>query len=187
MAFADAFTALNGFRRRGIIKDYAVIGAVAATAYMEPLFTEDIDVIILVESDEDYRTAFRSIADEAEGQDGMHQLLGGVPVQLFPSTILPIYRETVEQARTVRIGNLAVRVATAEHLALLYLLAFREKDRIRVRYLLQDLNQELLNGLLERFDDGENTLARRLQDLRRTSIPREGEVAPTPSADELQA
>ena len=187
MAFADAFTALNGFRRRGIIKGYAVIGAVAATAYMEPVFTEDIHVIILVDSDEEYQAAFRSVSDESEGQDGMHQVLAGIPVQLFPSTISPLHREAVAQARKVRIDNLTVRVAAAEYLVVLYLLAFRERDRIRVRYLLQDLNQELLNSLLERFDDGENTLARRLQDLRRTSIPREGEVAPTPSADELQA
>ena len=105
MAFADALAIVDGFRRRGIIKDYAVIGAVAA----------------------------------------------------------------------------------AEHLVLLYLLAFREKDRIRVRYLLQDLDQELLKNLVERFDDGENTLSRRLQELRGTSIPREGEVASPSSTDELQA
>ena len=185
MAFIDALEVLNGFRRRGVIKDYAVIGAVAATAYMEPLFTEDLDVIVLVDTDEDYLATFQAIYSESEGQDGMHQILGGVPVQLFPSTIMPLYRDTVEQARQVRVGSLNVRIATPEHLILLYLLAFRDKDHIRIRHLQADADRERLEGLLERFDDAENTLASRLENLRGTSIPREGKMAPQPGADEL--
>ena len=62
MSFTDAFRVLNGFKRRRIIRDYVVIGAVAATAYMEPIFTEDIDIIVLVDSDEEYLSTFRRIA-----------------------------------------------------------------------------------------------------------------------------
>ena len=53
MAFIEAVSALNDFKRHRIIRDYAIIGAVAATAYMEPIFTEDIDVVILVDSAEE--------------------------------------------------------------------------------------------------------------------------------------
>ena len=59
----------------------------AATAYMEPMFTEDLDVIVLVDTDDDYLAVFQSIGNESDGQEGMPQVLGGVPVQLFPSTI----------------------------------------------------------------------------------------------------
>ena len=186
MPFVSAIKALNGFKRRRVIKDYAVIGAVAATAYMEPMFTEDLDVIVLVDTDDDYLAAFQAIANESEGQEGMHQVLGGVPVQLFPSTTMPLYRDTVEQARQVRIGSLKARIATPEHLALLYLLAFRERDQIRVRTLLRGVDEERLTGLLERFDDAEKTIASRLQDLRGTSVPREREMAPPPGPDEFR-
>ena len=103
-----------------------------------------------------------------------YQVLGGVPVQLFPSTIMPLYRDTLEGAHQVRLGNLRVKFASAEHLILLYLLAFRERDHLRVRYLLSSIDEDLLQNLLEQFDDEENTLAGRLQSLRGTSIPREG-------------
>ena len=185
MSFTDALRALNGLKRRKVIRDYVVIGAVAATTYMEPVFTEDIDVIVLVDTDEEYRSTFGAISKVAEAQDGMHQVLGGVPVQLFPSTIMPLYRDTIEGARQVRAGNLRVKIASAEHLILLYLLAFRDRDHFRVRYLLRNIDEGRLQNLLERFDDGEGTLARRLQDLRGTSIPREREMAPPPGADEL--
>ena len=151
-----------------------VIGAVAATTYMEPVFTEDIDVIVLVDTDEEYRGTFSAISRHAEAQDGMHQVLGGVPVQLFRSTTMPLYRDTLQGARQVRVDNLRVKFASAEHLILLYLLAFRDRDHLRIRSLLRNIDEDQLRYLLERFDDGEGTLAGRLQGLRGTSIPREG-------------
>ena len=184
MSFTEAFRVLNGLKRRKVIRDYVVIGAVAATTYMEPVYTEDIDVIVLVDTDEEYRSTFTSISQEAEAQDGMHQVLGGVPVQLFPSTIMPLYRDALEGARQVRLGNLRVKFASAEHLILLYLLAFRERDHLRVRELLRNIDEDRLQFLLKRFDDGEGNLARRLQSLRGTSVPRKGEMAPPQSEDE---
>ena len=184
MAFIDAVAALNDFKRRRIIRDYAIIGAVAATAYMEPIATEDIDVVILVDSDEEYLQAYGVIARQVEDQEGMHQLLGGVPVQFFPSTVMPLYRDAVEQARKVRIGNIRCKVATAEHLILLYLTANRQRDRMRVSYLIEDADENQLQSLLEKFDDQQETLADRLQSLRGISVPREREVASPPEADE---
>lgn len=187
MAFIDAVATLNDFKRRRIIRDYAIIGAVAATAYMEPIFTEDIDVIILVDSDEEYRQAYGVIAGQSEAQEGMHQVLGGVPIQLFPTTTMPLYRDAVEQANKVRIDNARTKVATAEHLILLYLTANRQRDRLRVGYLLEDADGSKLQVLLDRFDDADKTLTNRLQSLRGTSIPREREMAPSPEKDESGA
>ena len=185
MAFIDAVAALNGFKRRRIIRDYAIIGAVAATAYMEPMATADLDVIILVDTDEEYLHTFGLISEYAEGQEGMHQILGGVPLQVFPSNLMPLYQDTVENARKLRIGNMRAKVATPEHLILLGLLANREQDHIRIRHLLRNADSERLTGMIERFDDAEKTFAIRLQSLRGTSVPREGEMAPPPRADEL--
>lgn len=184
MAFVDAVSALNDLKRRRVIRDYAIIGAVAATAYMEPMFTEDIEVVILVDSDEEYLQAYNVIAEEAENQDGMHQVLGGVPVQLFPSTLMPLYRDAVEQARKVRINNTRARIATAEHLILLYLTANRQRDRLRVSYLIEDADEGRLQSLLERFDDQQNALADRLQNIRGIAVPREREMASPPEAHE---
>ena len=187
MSFTEAFKALNGLKRRKVIRDYVVIGAVAATIYMEPVFTEDVEIVVLVDTDEEYRNTFVAIAQQAEAQDGMHQVLGGVPVQLFPSTTMPLYRDALDGARLVRFGNLRVKFASAEHLILLYLLAFRERDHLRVRYLVRNIDEVRLQGLLDRFDDEDNTLASRLQGLRGTSVPREREMAPPPGEDELLA
>ena len=165
MSFTDAFRVLNNLKRRRIIRDYAVIRAVAATAYMEPIFTEDLDVIILVDSDEEYLRTFRRVAEFSEGEEGMHHTLGGVPVQMFPTTTKPLWREALEQARVARVGGLRVKIASPEHLILLYLEAFRDKDQLRVRLLFPETDTEKLCALLKRFDDEGHDLTGRLQRL----------------------
>ena len=185
MAFIDALRRLNKLKQRRVIRDYAIIGAVAATAYIEPMFTADLDVIVRVESDEEYRQVFGRIAEHSETLEGMHQVLGGVPVQIFPSTLMPLYHDAMEQAREVRVGKARTKVATAEHLILLGLVANREQDHIRIRRILRHTDSERLGELLERFDDGEKTLTVRLENLWGTSVPREGEMAPSAGADEF--
>lgn len=170
MSFEDAVRQLNQWKKQGVLRDYVLFGAVAATAYMEPVFTEDLDVIVLVDSDSEYLSLFRTVAQLAQGQEGMHYLIGGVPVQMFPTTTLPLYRDTLDTAQKTRIGDVRVKVPSREHLMLLYLQAFRAKDHFRVLQLLENADERKLNTLLERFDDKAHTLARRLQNLRRTGL-----------------
>ena len=141
------------------------MGSVAATAYMEPIFTQDLDIVVLVDTDEEYLSTFRRVVEEAEGIEGMHVVLGGTPVQMFPTTVKPLYLDTMVQAHAVRLGNLRVKVASPEHLILLCLEAFREKDQHRIRGLLPEADTDEVVRLLEEFDD-DGTLAARLQTLR---------------------
>jgi hypothetical protein len=48
MPLVDAIRALNHLKQRGVIRDYVVFGMVAATVYMEPVLTQDLDINVLV-------------------------------------------------------------------------------------------------------------------------------------------
>ena len=164
MPFSNAIRVLNGLKRRRVIRDYVLIGAVAATAYMEPVFTEDLDIIVLGSNDNEYRRVFHRVAEFADGLEGMHYIFGGTPVQMFPTTVKPLFRDTLEQARLARVGNLRVKVASPEHLIVLYLEAFRARDQLRIPHLLPAADKGRLETVLRGFDEtGE--LARRLQTL----------------------
>ena len=165
MSFADAISRLNQLKVRKVIRDYVVIGAVAAAAYVEPVFTEDIDVVVLTDTDDEFWDAYRRVGEAAEGLDGMHHILGGRPVQMFPSTIKPIYQDTLAKARGTRIGNVRVKVASPEHLVALGLEAFRYKDKLRIAELLESptIDREAIWKLIEEFDDKEETLAERFR------------------------
>ncbi len=104
-----------------------VFRAVAAMAYMETVLTQDLNIIVLVETDEEFWETFRRVGDVADGLDGMHHILGGRPVQLFRSTLKSIYLDTMVHAKSSRIGNIRVKVALLAHLVILALKAFRLK------------------------------------------------------------
>ncbi|PKB84032.1 MAG: hypothetical protein BZY88_00990 [SAR202 cluster bacterium Io17-Chloro-G9] len=165
MGLADSIRVLNNLKRRRVIRDYALIGSVAATSYMEPIFTEDLDIVVLVNTDEEFQQLFLQVTSYSDGMEGMHHVLGGVLVQLFPTTIKPLYEDTLHDARRARVGNLRVKVASPEHLVLLALEAFRERDRFRITALRPSVDERKLNGLLRRFDET-GTLTSRLQTLR---------------------
>jgi predicted nucleotidyltransferase len=165
MPFSDAIRALNQLKRRRIIRDYALIGSVAATAYVEPIYTQDLDIVVLVDTDEEYLATFRRVVEQSEGIEGMHVVLNETPVQMFPTTVKPLYLDILIRANTVRVGNLRVKVASPEHLILLCLEAFRDKDQQRIRSLLSEADINTVLGLLEEFDD-DGTLTARLKNLR---------------------
>ncbi len=165
MGYAEAIQALDRLKGQGIIREYALIGAVAAAAYSEPVATEDLDIVVLVDTDEQYLDVLRASGAMAERREGMHLVFGGVPVQMFPTTIKALYREALEQGKIRDIGAVRVRVASCEHLILLALEAFRYKDRARVYQLLPVANKERLKLLLTRLDDEKHTLASRLRTL----------------------
>ena len=77
---SDAIRVFNDLKRRRVIRDYAIVGAVAAAAYLEPIRTQDLDITILAETDEEYIEAFRGISDAASKVKGMgfiYQRRGG--------------------------------------------------------------------------------------------------------------
>lgn len=170
MSLEGAFRELNRLKRSGVMRDFALIGSVAATVYTEPLMTEDADIIVLVDTDQEYLDVFRKVGDAAQGMSGMHYVFDDVPIQLLPTTTLPLFRDTLEKARTVRIGNIHLKVATPEHLVIMSLEAFRPKDQVRIPLLLAVSDAASIESLLEEFDHDQGTLAERLSSLRARGV-----------------
>jgi hypothetical protein len=140
-----------------------VIGTVAVIAYVEPVQTGELAIVILAGSDEEYLEVLRNLSELAEGRDGMHLIYNNIPVQMFPTTVSPLYHEALELARVVRVGNLRAKVASPEYLIVMALVVFQDTDRLRIGRLVPEASQPELYELIERFDDDQSTLARRLQ------------------------
>ena len=115
MPFAGAIQRLSEFKDTGVILGFVIIGAVAATVYIEPVFTEDLDNVVPVDSGEDYYEVFRRASVVAERVEGMHLFFDDTPVQLFPTTMKPVYRDVLVQAEQAQVNGAAVKVAFAEH------------------------------------------------------------------------
>jgi hypothetical protein len=139
--------------RLGIIKAYAMGGGIAATYYIEPVLTYNLDILFLpvTEALDELAPIFefarrRGYAEEAEAL-----LIEGFPVQFIPA-YNDLVREAVTDAATLRYRDVEANVVKAEYLAAIALQTGRAKDRERVARLLEAevIDRASLARILER-------------------------------------
>ena len=104
---------------KGIVKKYAVGGAVAAIFYVEPILTYDLDVFFEPSEGNDGLLALSSVYDHLKRKgykvEKGHIIVEGIPVQF-----LPIYNDLVEEAvdnaTRLKYRDTTVNVLTQEYL-----------------------------------------------------------------------
>jgi predicted nucleotidyltransferase len=150
-----ALRVLNELKEEGLVKDYAIGGAVAALRWTEPFFTQDLDIFVIVEVVQEGFILMSPIYEYFQKRGyvwkGHWIVVEGVPIDIFPAD--PLEAEAVEQAIEVEYEGIRAKVMTPEYLIALFLRAGREKDRMKVRLLLEqsDVNREQLKEILERY------------------------------------
>lgn len=153
---------INELKKEGLVKDYAIGGAVAALKWVEPFFTRDLDIFVMpiTEPDAHKVISFLPIYDalKAKGYDqwtGQWILIEGVPVEFLPAEGLA--KEAVEEAVEVEFEGVRTKVMTPEHLTALFVKASREKDKMKIKLLLDQgkMDRKKLNGILMRHGLGE--------------------------------
>jgi len=148
----------------GTIGRYAIAGAVAAYNYIEPTPTEDLDILISVETNtpsglvmlEPIFSHLRQRGFVTHQKEGI--LIGDWTVQFLP-VASDLDREALTEARDVELdgdGETAVstRVLKAEHIVAICLRLSRPKDLIRVAQFLTEsaVNVTALCAVLSRHD-----------------------------------
>ena len=141
---------LNRLEQAGVIGRYAIGGAVAATRYIEPIQTYDLDVFVLLPVSSSGLISLSPIYDRLREYGytphGEAVEIAGWPVQFLP-IYNPLTEEALQQALDVEFEGTLTRVLSAEHLAAIMLETGRPKDHAR---LVQFFEFGVLNlGLLE--------------------------------------
>jgi hypothetical protein len=136
-----ALKVVNQMQAAGVIGKYAIGGAVAATFYLEPTATLDIDIFIsfkdvpkssLVSLD----PIFNYLKPLGHKVEDAHVVIGGWQVQFLPADD-GLYHEALSQALETNVGKVKTRVMTAEHLMAIALKTGRGKDFIRLEQFVQ--------------------------------------------------
>ncbi len=149
-----ALEVLNELKAKGLIRDYAIGGAVAALRWTEPFFTQDLDVFVVLEIEPQGLISLTPIYDYFQSHGytwkGHWIVVEGIPVDIFPADSLEA--EAVEYAAEVEYEGIRTKVITPEYLVALFLRAGREKDLAKTRMLLEqaDVDRERLKDILKR-------------------------------------
>src|SRR6266478_231133 len=121
MKIQDVIAMLNQMERDGVVKRYAIGGAVGATFYLEPVSTLDVDVFIAFKQQPgSMLISPAAIIDYRKGfgckMEGGYILVSGWPVQFLPASG-PLLEEALANAVEVDVEGTLARVLPAEHLA----------------------------------------------------------------------
>jgi hypothetical protein len=146
---------LNELERDGVVERYAIGGAMAATFYVEPLLTFDLDVFVILPQDAgdllSLAPLYAALRSRGYAEEGECVLIEGVPVQFLP-THNALLEEALREARETPYEEASARVVRAEHLIAICLQTGRDKDRERVRILREqaEIDRNYLGGVLQR-------------------------------------
>jgi len=151
---------IAGFKKQGLIEDYAIGGAIAVLKWVEPFFTRDLDIFVtpaqgdkkknLIDFSEIYKHLKEKGYDKWVGQWIM---IDGVPVEFIPADA-GLAKEAVENAADTEYEGTKTKVIRPEYLIALLLVAGRKKDIIKIDMLLAQagINMKDLKEILFRYN-----------------------------------
>jgi len=153
-----ALAIINEMQDAGVIGKYAIGGAIAATFYIEPAATFDIDVFIPFENLPGSSLAspgkiYEYLQPRGYGIQGAHFLIGGWQVQFLPADD-DLNKEALLEAVQKEVGGVKTWVMKAEHLMAIALRTGRGKDLLRLEQFVHHAAYKSteLNQILERHN-----------------------------------
>ena len=181
MSMRRAIEVVAELAEKGVIGSYAIAGAVAALYYIQPMFTEDLDILISVDSFEKRGSGLLLLnpLENALAEMGYTERTPvGTKIEGWPVQFLPVAsfldEEALEQAADVDIewpGKpvFKARCLRAEHVVAVALTVGRPKDFARIQAFLEQDSVDLsrLKSLLTRH----NLTASWKEFCLRTAIP----------------
>lgn len=163
MKIKEVIATINQMQRDGVIERYAIGGAVAATFYLEPVATLDVDIFVTFKPRPGSllvspQPLFDYLTQRGAAVEGEYLVIAGWPVQFLPPTG-PLGEEALAEAGELDVEGEPARVFSAEHLAALALELGRAKDKARLLQFIEsgvldaDRFQAILqrHGLLDRW------------------------------------
>ncbi len=161
----DVLIELNALVKQGIIGDYAIGGGYAVMYHTIPFSTFDLDVLVVLNSDEDFQRLYNHYRQKGNKIENVYIYIANMAVQFLPNYINPLFDNAIKEAKRIRVSGVPSKVVGAEHLIALLLTAFRPKDKIHIIELAKSADMPLLKEILRRFDDGQQLLSKRLKEV----------------------
>jgi len=150
---ADVLRAANELVSVGLIKDYALGGALAAIHYVEPIATYDAD-IFFIPATEDLTGGIPQIYEALRARgwkvEGDHLLLRNFPVRFLAAHGLT--EEAVREAKPLNYKGVATKLFRPEHIIAIAASVGRLKDLARIEQVMEqaEIDKNLLETILKR-------------------------------------
>jgi len=147
---------INELKEQGLIRDYAIGGAIGVLKWVEPFFTRDLDIFIIpiAETKEgliNLSAIYEYLKKKGCQWKGQWLVVAGTPVDFIPVDALE--KEAVENAQVTGFDEIRTKVITPEYLVVLLLKTGRDKDVRKIEMLLEQakIDRKRLDVILARY------------------------------------
>ena len=158
-----AFKVISAMYKEGILKEYAIGGAIATIYYTEPFTTNDVDIFFIPPEEQNLLilTPFYEFCKKRGYKtEKEYIMIDDTPIQFLPAAT-SLEKEAVQHAVFVKYKNIQVKILRPEYLIAIFLHVFRLKDREKIARLLDqtEIDRKLLldilvrHGLKEKFEN----------------------------------
>ena len=166
MGMIETIKVINKMEADGVIGRYAIGGAFAASYYVEPTLTEDLDILLSFEVGASQKKSglvtLQPIFSYLKEKGYADFRKGGIVIEGWPVEFIPVAddldTEALAGAKDVDIdasaGIVRTRVLTPEHIVAICVRVGRAKDFIRITQFLEGnlLDMPLLCTILDRHE-----------------------------------
>jgi hypothetical protein len=152
---ADVLRAANELVSAGLIKDYALGGALAAIYYTEPFTTYDADIIFIAH-DTTLSAGIPAIYSHLQAKgwrvEREHLLIRDFPVKFLAASGLT--EEAVREAKPIQFEGVPAKVFRPEYIIAIAANVGRHKDFARIEQLMSQakIDNALLADILRRYN-----------------------------------
>lgn len=163
MSFQGVILTLNNLKKEKIIGDYAICRGYAISYYLEPAYTYDLDIVVLLNDEEEYHNLYAYLRKRGNKIENVYIWISDMPVQFLPSYIGGLYEGAIKEARKISVKGIPTKVVSIEYLVALLLKSYRPKDKIRIVELLEKADIDAINNIIKKYQDEEPILQKRLR------------------------
>ncbi len=149
-----ALKVISEMHKEGVLKEYAIGGAIATIYYTEPFATNDVDIFFIPPEEQGLLvlTPFYEFCKKRGYKtEKEYILIGETPIHFLPAATA-LEKEAVQHATPVKYKTIKVNILRPEYLIAIFLHVFRLKDREKIARLLEqtEINKKLLTDILSR-------------------------------------
>jgi hypothetical protein len=162
-SFRKTITFFDEIRKEGLITDYALIGGLALSAWIEPRTTRDVDLVVMLSGKLTWKDIVSVIGTRLHKkvivqkgnkrtiiQEKLSFMMGQIEIDVISTRGFQLAAEAIENAVPARVFDKNVNVVSSEYLILLKLLPLSAQDEIDIKALMKKADLRKLRVLAEK-------------------------------------
>ena len=155
MNIEKVFKIINKMHQEGVLKNYAIGGAVATIYYTEPFATKDIDIFFIPPEKEGLISLtpfYDFLLKKGYTTYKEYIIIGETPIQFIPAAT-DLEKEAIENAILVKYNNLEIKILKPEYLIAIFVKVYRPKDKVKLIKLIDQtkIDKPFLQDILQRY------------------------------------